>query len=523
MDERSVRATRWILLGTVCIGGACAPPSASELTVSEAAAQRGDQQRMVAQRPLVAAASLIRRGVDNGAYVGYASVVIEEREVVLWWKGELPEPMAVVVGEAGRSAPVRVAPALYSEAELVAAADAVRAKLGPDSPFHAVKLEPDGSGLILGAAPKASFAPDAMRILGEQLGGSVPTRLVLEDPPQLVSKHDDRAPWSGGVSIWNQTAGALCTSGFGVKNGSGVQLLTAAHCGQTNDRWADRQGEFIGTGGSRNANDDVMIIPTGSVSNRIYAGGPDDGTQKTVSGWDRVFIGELLCQAGNSMAERIGRPLCNLKVLNINPSNGEVEADQQNGQDSAIPGDSGGPVYSDQGSHVVAKGTSTWTAGRRFGFHDFTTSNRDFGVTTVGAGTGVRITERHTGKCLDVNGAGTADGTKIQLWSCNGTAAQSFELRDLGSGRFNLVNTNSGKCVDVNASGTANGTRVQLWTCNGTGAQSFTRGATSGGYATFANTNSGRCLDAMDFGTADGTQIQIWDCWADVNQQWLVQ
>ena len=34
-----------------------------------------------------------------------------------------------------------------------------------------------------------------------------------------------------------------------------------------------------------------------------------------------------------------------------------------------------------------------------------------------------------------------------------------------------IVGAGSGKCVDVTASGTANGTLVQLWTCNGTGAQ----------------------------------------------------
>lgn len=34
-------------------------------------------------------------------------------------------------------------------------------------------------------------------------------------------------------------------------------------------------------------------------------------------------------------------------------------------------------------------------------------------------------------KCLDVAGAGTADGTKVQLWTCNGSAAQQFELVDV--------------------------------------------------------------------------------------------
>ncbi|MEK8110309.1 RICIN domain-containing protein [Micromonospora sp. M12] len=70
-------------------------------------------------------------------------------------------------------------------------------------------------------------------------------------------------------------------------------------------------------------------------------------------------------------------------------------------------------------------------------------------------------------RCLDVNGGGTANGTKVQSWTCNGTAAQKFTFTAAGT----IVNTASGKCIDVNANGTANGTLVQLWECNGTGAQ----------------------------------------------------
>src|SRR5262245_3574989 len=71
------------------------------------------------------------------------------------------------------------------------------------------------------------------------------------------------------------------------------------------------------------------------------------------------------------------------------------------------------------------------------------------------------------GKCLDVNGSGSADGTNIQSWTCNGSGAQSFWVQDLGGGSSRLVNTTTAKCVDVNAAGTADGTNIQLWTCNG--------------------------------------------------------
>src|SRR5438477_1192075 len=85
------------------------------------------------------------------------------------------------------------------------------------------------------------------------------------------------------------------------------------------------------------------------------------------------------------------------------------------------------------------------------------------------------------GKCIDVSGAGTADGTNIQQWTCNGSAGQSFRVDVLADGSARLVNPNSNKCVDVAGAGTANGTNIHLWTCNGTGAQSFRIESTAGG------------------------------------------
>ena len=132
----------------------------------------------------------------------------------------------------------------------------------------------------------------------------------------------------------------------------------------------------------------------------------------------------------------------------------------------------------------------------------------------------VRFVSRPSSKCLDVNGSGTADGTQIQLWSCNGTGAQSFELQDAGGGQFAIVNTSSGKCVDVSGSGTANGTKIQLWTCNGTGAQRFSQQDAGGGFARLVNANSGKCLDVSGNGTADGTVVHLWQCGGGQNQQW---
>jgi V8-like Glu-specific endopeptidase len=134
---------------------------------------------------------------------------------------------------------------------------------------------------------------------------------------------------------------------------------------------------------------------------------------------------------------------------------------------------------------------------------------------------GDELVSRASGKCLDVSGNGTTDGTPIQLWSCNGTGAQSFDVRDAGGGRVNLVHSASGKCVDIANSGTADGTRVQLWSCNGTGAQSFELRDAGGGNLSLVNGTSGKCLDVQGNRSADGTPVILWSCQAGAaNQEW---
>ena len=114
------------------------------------------------------------------------------------------------------------------------------------------------------------------------------------------------------------------------------------------------------------------------------------------------------------------------------------------------------------------------------------------------------------GKCVDVAAAGTANGTAVQLYTCNGTNAQRWTVA--GDGTLRAL----GKCLDVTSAGTANGTPIQLWDCNGTGAQVWQ--AQSNG--TLRNPASNRCLDATGNSSADGTRLQIWDCFGGANQVW---
>jgi PKD repeat protein len=132
------------------------------------------------------------------------------------------------------------------------------------------------------------------------------------------------------------------------------------------------------------------------------------------------------------------------------------------------------------------------------------------GVGTPGAVTSGPIVGS-SGKCVDVNGASTADGAKIQLWTCNSGTNQQW-TRDGGTLRA------LGKCMTVAGGGTADGALVQSSTCNGGAAQNWTPQA--GG--SLVNPGSGKCLDANGASSADGTQLIIWTCHGGANQRWTL-
>ncbi|HEX4722052.1 MAG TPA: glycoside hydrolase family 3 C-terminal domain-containing protein [Pseudonocardiaceae bacterium] len=139
-------------------------------------------------------------------------------------------------------------------------------------------------------------------------------------------------------------------------------------------------------------------------------------------------------------------------------------------------------------------------------------------ATTVGAapppptGTGPIVAGVSAGLCVDVRAANSADGTPVQIFTCNGTAAQSWTVA-AGNTLQAL-----GKCLDVAGAGTANSTKVQLFTCNGTGAQVWQPGANG----SLVNPTSGRCLDDPGATTTSGTQLQIFDCNGTAAQGWTL-
>ncbi|MGW6599272.1 family 16 glycosylhydrolase [Streptomyces sp. NPDC055036] len=128
-----------------------------------------------------------------------------------------------------------------------------------------------------------------------------------------------------------------------------------------------------------------------------------------------------------------------------------------------------------------------------------------------GSGTGGTITGLG-GKCVDVAGANPANGTAVQLYDCNGSAAQQWTVAADGSLRA------LGKCLDVKDNSVADGAQLQLWDCSGSANQRWAVPDARD----IVNIQADKCVDATGNSSANGTRLQIWTCTGAANQKWTV-
>jgi peptidoglycan/xylan/chitin deacetylase (PgdA/CDA1 family) len=126
--------------------------------------------------------------------------------------------------------------------------------------------------------------------------------------------------------------------------------------------------------------------------------------------------------------------------------------------------------------------------------------------TTPPPGSASQIVGSQSGRCIDVPNGSQNNGTRVQLYDCNGQSNQAWtytsdkQLRVYGN-----------MCLD--AAGSGNGAAVQIYACHGQGNQQWN--VNSNG--TISGVQSGRCLDVWS--TANGAQVQLYDCHGQPNQQ----
>lgn len=145
------------------------------------------------------------------------------------------------------------------------------------------------------------------------------------------------------------------------------------------------------------------------------------------------------------------------------------------------------------------EGWRTWTSGEVWKFFTGDT-------TPPPTPTTFRLRGEPSGRCLDVTGASSANGTQMIVWDCHTNANQQFAQ----SGQALQV---LGKCLDAPNNATS-GARVQIWDCNGGTNQQWN----ITGSGTITSVQTGLCLNVT--GTANNATVTVATCNNGANQRW---
>jgi hypothetical protein len=124
-----------------------------------------------------------------------------------------------------------------------------------------------------------------------------------------------------------------------------------------------------------------------------------------------------------------------------------------------------------------------------------------------------------SGKCLDITGNSSANGTQVEIWTCKTSGADNQKWTSTSAGELRVTIAGVTKCLDAYNNQTSNGTKVEIWSCNGGANQKWTLTSNN----TIVGGQSGKCLDIYGNGTANGSVVQLWTCKTpgNNNQRWV--
>ncbi len=128
----------------------------------------------------------------------------------------------------------------------------------------------------------------------------------------------------------------------------------------------------------------------------------------------------------------------------------------------------------------------------------------------------------NTSLTMDVPGASTQNGARIQIYRANGSDAQIFSAQQVGNGVYTLTNTASGKVLDVAGASTANGGVVQQYASNGTAAQHWSLLDYGNGKISLTSNVSGKAVDIPSGNASSSVKLQIYSANGTKAQQWTV-
>lgn len=510
---RSLRAlsAAALVVGTTFTGaaaaGAASPPSAAGISAS---ADLPDAQVRAMVRDLGLSEEEIpaRLALDSRAAIveAHLAETLGEDYAGAWLPEGADAPrVAVTSPAAARVARQAGADAVVVEHSLEALTTWKERLDRADAPasVHAWYADPTTNEVVVEAAD-----PAAARALAAEAGVPADAVRVERSTAAPQPARDIRGGDEFHKPLGNGYV-TLCSIGFAVSGG----FVTAGHCGRAGDPVNAPDGTPLGTyrGSTFPGRDWAWVgttstwTPTPTVNN--YAGGT-----VSVAGSQEQGIGAAVCRSGRTTGWRCG--VIQEKNVTINYGDGDVPG-MTIGSACAEGGDSGGSVISGNQAQGVTSGRiGDCSTNGRFIYQPLNPILANYGLqlTTTSSGGGGRPLVGLAGKCIDVPNSEFTDGKRLQLWTCNGTAAQRWTFHADGTLRA------GGLCMDVAWGNTADGTAVQLANCSGNAAQQFTLSGAGDLVSILAN----KCVDVPNSNSANGTPLQIWTCNGTAAQKWHI-
>jgi hypothetical protein len=137
-------------------------------------------------------------------------------------------------------------------------------------------------------------------------------------------------------------------------------------------------------------------------------------------------------------------------------------------------------------------------------------------------GDGFHFQFRHSGKCIDVPGASTAEGVKLDQYTCVDAANERFTQEPtsetpVAPGVIQIRNDHSRKCLNIANNNYQNNTPIVQWTCGPYSNEWFVRDTNTAGipagYALYRSAIDRRwCLNIRYAATQNGGALILYQC-----------
>jgi hypothetical protein len=131
-----------------------------------------------------------------------------------------------------------------------------------------------------------------------------------------------------------------------------------------------------------------------------------------------------------------------------------------------------------------------------------------------------RLSARHGGKCLDVDGASKVAGAPLAQRTCTTGGDQQWTFLDAGSGAWRLKVGHTGMCMDLASQSTATNVGLVQATCSSSLSQQWASEDMGNGWYRLKSRYSGLCMDVSGGSLADGAKVVQFSCSAATSQQW---